>query len=128
MPKATVEYVGFQSTSERREYLLRLHSGAEIREYTVGITLAAFTSGHARYQDGPEISYLKLSHELLVTGDSPSEGDYTVSDAELTEYRRARNVPRSRLERADRRPSGADVPPIGRRLAAGASGRSTAVA
>lgn len=103
MPKPTVEYVGFHSTSERREYRLLLHSGAETREYTVGIEIAAFTSGHARYQDGPEISYLKLSRELLVSGEAPAVGGYTVSDAELTEYRRAHTVPRSRLERADLR-------------------------
>jgi hypothetical protein len=107
MPKTTVEYVGFESTSERREYRLRLHSGDETREYTVGITLAAFTSGRARYQDGPEISFLKLNHELLAGGDSPAADDYTVSEAELTEYRRAHTVPRSRLERADLRTSGA---------------------
>jgi hypothetical protein len=103
MTRPTVEYVGFHSTSERREYRLRLHSGAEIREYTVGIAIAAFTSGSARYQDGPEISYLKLTRELLVSGEAPAEDDYTVSDAELTEYRRAHTVARGRLERAELR-------------------------
>jgi hypothetical protein len=104
MTKPTVEYVGFHSTSERREYRLRLHSGPEIREYTVGIALAAFTSGQARYQDGPEISFLKLNRELLLDGMAPAEADYTVSEAELNEYRHAHNVPRSRLDREAARP------------------------
>jgi hypothetical protein len=110
MIRPTVEYVGFHSTSERREYRLRLHSGPEIREYTVGIALAAFTSGQARYQDGPEISFLKLHRELLLDGVAPAEADYTVSDAELTEYRDAHGAPRNRLDPAVRRPAPAARP------------------
>jgi hypothetical protein len=97
MARPTVEYVGFHSTNERREYVLLLRSGAETREYTVGIAHTAFTSGMARYQDGPEISYLKLTRELLVSGDPPAAADYTISESELTDYRDAHTVTKNRL-------------------------------
>jgi hypothetical protein len=97
MTKPSVEYVGFSSTTERREYRLRLRIADEIREYTVGIVLGAFTSGRARYQDGPEIAYLKLSRELLLTGGAPAEEDFTVSEVELTDYRDTHTVARNRL-------------------------------
>ena len=89
MIRPTVEYVGFQNTGDRREYRLRLRRGDDIREYTVGIELGAFTSGHVRYQDGPEIAFMKLNRELLVTGEAPADADFTVTEAELTEYRDA---------------------------------------
>ncbi|PYQ12854.1 MAG: hypothetical protein DMF80_18180 [Acidobacteria bacterium] len=86
MIKATVEYVGFRSGSSRREYVLRSHLGAETHEYTVGIAHTAFTGGRVRFQDGPEICYLKLLRELAAAGDAPATDDFTLTDAELAEY------------------------------------------
>lgn len=85
--KTTVEYVGFRNTLNRREYLLRAHSGPETRDFTVGIALAAFAAGRVRLQDGPEICYLKLQREIAAAVEGPAEGDYTVSDQELAGYR-----------------------------------------
>lgn len=86
MIRATVEYVGFRTGAARREYVLRSHLGAEVREYTVGIAHAAFTAGRVRFQDGPEISYLKLLRELEAASDGPRAADFTLSDAELADY------------------------------------------
>jgi hypothetical protein len=86
MIKATVEYVGFRTSAARREYVLRSHVGTEIREFVVGIAHAAFTSGRARFQDGPEICYLKLLRELAAAGDAPDADDFTLTDAELATY------------------------------------------
>ena len=97
MIKSTVEYVGFHSTAERREYVLRLRTGDQIREYTIGIALAAFATGHARYQDGPEISFIKLTSELDASGQPPAEADFTVSDAELSAYRSSHPAAKNRL-------------------------------
>jgi hypothetical protein len=86
MIKASVEYVGFRTGPVRREYTLRSHVGQEIREYTIGIAHGAFTSGRVRFQDGPEICYLKLLRELEANGDAPDAHDFTLSDAELADY------------------------------------------
>jgi hypothetical protein len=88
MIKTSVEYVGFRNTKDRREYLLRSHSGPETHDYTVGIALDAFAAGRVRLQDGPEISYLKLQHELAAA-DPVDKDDFTVSDLELAGYRDA---------------------------------------
>lgn len=112
MMRPTVEYVGFHSTTERREYQLRLRNGDEIREYTVGIALAAFVTGKARYQDGPQISFLKLNRELLATGAPPEEGDYTISEAELSEYREAHTVTRNRLSPSAAATARPAAPPV----------------
>ena len=86
MIKATVEYVGFRTGTTRREYVLRMHLGPDTREFTVGIAHAAFTAGRARFQDGPEICYLKLLREMQAASDSPGADDFTLTDAELAEY------------------------------------------
>jgi hypothetical protein len=94
MIKATVEYVGFRTSADRREYVLRSHLGPEVREYTVGISLAAFAAGRVRLQDGPEICYLKLLRELDSATAAPSrEVDFTVTDAELADYVTAHTTP-----------------------------------
>ena len=86
MIRATVEYVGFRTGPGRREYVLRSHLGPEVREYTVGIAHDAFTGGRVRFQDGPEICYLKLLRELEAAGDAPGASDFTLTDAELADY------------------------------------------
>jgi hypothetical protein len=107
--RPTVEYVGFQNTELRREYRLRLRTGDEVREYVVGIALAAFAGGRVRYQDGPEISFLKLSHELEACGDAPSEADFTVSEDELAAYRSSHPAAKNRLSKPSSPPA-APVP------------------
>lgn len=86
MVKATVEYVGFRTGPARREYVLRSHYGPETREYVVGIMHAAFRAGRARYQDGPEICYLKVLRELEASENAPGAEDFTITDTELADY------------------------------------------
>jgi hypothetical protein len=94
MIKATVEYVGFRTNAMRREYLLRSHLGPEVREFTVGIALTAFTTGRVRFQDGPEICYLRLMRELEADAAVPPRaGDFTITDAELAAYVTAHTTP-----------------------------------
>ena len=111
MIRPSVEYVGFQNTELRREYRLRLRAGDEIREYIVGIALAAFAGGRVRYQDGPEISFLKLSRELEAGGVAPSDPDYTVSEDELAAYRSSHPAAKNRLSKPSSPPA-APVPPV----------------
>jgi hypothetical protein len=93
MIKATVEYVGFRTNAMRREYVLRSHLGPEVREFTVGIALTAFTTGRVRFQDGPEICYLRLMRELEADAAIPRAGDFTITDAELAAYVTAHTTP-----------------------------------
>lgn len=93
MIKATVEYVGFRTSATKREYVLRSHFGPEVREYTVGIVLSAFTTGRARYQDGPEICYLRLMRELEADPGMAGAADFTITDTELTAYVTAHTTP-----------------------------------
>src|SRR2546429_7537837 len=96
MNKITIEYVGFRTSTKRREYLLRSHFGPEIRDYTVGIALADFSAGRARFQDGPEICYLKLVRELeaQAAGATPRAHDLTGTDGEPAAHVTAHTPPR----------------------------------
>jgi hypothetical protein len=95
MIKVTIEYVGFRTSAKRREYMLRSHFGPESHDYTVGIALADFTAGRARFQDGPEICYLKLVRELeaQAAGATPGANELTVTDVELADYITAHTTP-----------------------------------
>jgi len=85
--KPTIEYVGFRTGPDHRQYFLRSHFGTEIREYTVGIPHSAFTAGRVRFQDGPEICYLKVLREMEAASAAPSPAtDFTLTDAELAAY------------------------------------------
>jgi hypothetical protein len=96
MIKPTVEYVSFRSGAERREYLLRSHVGPEIHEHTIGIAHAAFVAGRIRFQDGPEICYLKLMRELEAAENIPPADSFVITDAELVDYVTAHTVPARR--------------------------------
>jgi hypothetical protein len=87
--KTSVEYVGFRNDADRRIYLLRSHTGTEVRQYTVGIELEAFARLQVRLQDGPEISYLKLQKELEASEAVLEQEHFTVSDVELVGYHTA---------------------------------------
>ena len=94
-----VEYVGFRTTSDHREYVLRSRDGAGRREYTVGIAHEQFASGRARYQDGPAICYAKLERELQ--GPEPSQAShFEVSEADLVEFQKAHASPQKRRHKA----------------------------
>jgi hypothetical protein len=89
-----VQYVGFEDTTSRREYLLLARLGDETRSYKVWIEQAAFATKKALRQDGPDICYQKLRRELaecLVGQDSIG-----VTDGDLLRYREA-HTPKARI-------------------------------
>ena len=96
MIKATVEYVGFRNLAERREYVLRTHFGPDTREFTIGIAHAAFSERRVRFQDGPEICFLRLQREIEAAEELPGARDFTITDAELVEYVARHTVPARR--------------------------------
>lgn len=84
------EYLGFTVDERCRTYRLRVRQpdGAS-REFTVSIANRAFLANRVRYQDAPEICFLKLERELIAQGDEMRQSLLEVSDEELDEYRRS---------------------------------------
>jgi hypothetical protein len=84
-----VEYVGFVTKGNAREYTLRVrHSTDEAVEVTLAIANEAFLAHRVRYQDGPEICFLKLQKEL-VAGEGRLPSRVNVQDSDLEDYRAA---------------------------------------
>jgi hypothetical protein len=85
-----IEYVGFTSTEATRTYQLRVKEGADWYAFTLEIANQAFLDHRVRYQDGPDVCFLKLQKELAgcVDGGLPAK-HLSVSDADLLEYKDA---------------------------------------
>ncbi|MGH9321652.1 MAG: hypothetical protein ACRD21_16415 [Vicinamibacteria bacterium] len=81
------EYVGFTVNDAAREYALRVTTpGTEARNFVVAISNKAFLAHRVRYQDAPDICFLKLQRALAGRADLPA-ARLTVTDTELEEYR-----------------------------------------
>jgi hypothetical protein len=88
MTSAQVEYVGFVTQGAWREYTLRARPAAgDWRNFTLAIASAAFIANRVRYQDAPDICFLKLQRELLAHPGEYPEAHLNISDAELEDYR-----------------------------------------
>jgi hypothetical protein len=81
------EYVGFSVNELTREYRLRVTTmGTEARNFTVAIPNKAFLAHRVRYQDAPDICFLKLQRALAAHAELPG-ARLTVTASELEEYR-----------------------------------------
>lgn len=88
MTGAHVEYVGFIPKGTAREYTLRVREAAgDPHDFTLVIPNEAFLSHRVRYQDAPEVCFLKLQRELAACPGSLPAPHLAVSDADLEEYR-----------------------------------------
>ena len=97
-----VEYMGFASAGTTREYRLRAQDAGEFHDFVRAISLEAFTAHRARYQDAPEICFLKLQRELAECDGQWPDAYLGITDAELEEYRMAHapKPPRRRAKTA----------------------------
>ena len=84
-----VEYLGFTSDDTTREYRLRARDGGVFHDFIRAIALEAFIAHRARYQDAPEICFLKLQRELAECDGTLPDAYVGITDAELEEYRTA---------------------------------------
>jgi hypothetical protein len=85
-----VQYVGFEAKTLVREYSFVVRRGVnETSEFTLTIRNAAFGSAGVRFQDAPEICSLRLHRELAVFGDTPPESHFSISQADIDDYRHA---------------------------------------
>jgi len=83
-----VQYVGFAAKPKAREYTLRVRlATADPRDFTLAIANEAFLSHRVRYQDAPDICFLKLQRELAALDGGLPDAYLSISDAELEEYR-----------------------------------------
>jgi hypothetical protein len=88
MIRTAIEYIGFQADETGRSYRLRVClAGGEFQQYVLSIAHEAFTSHRVRYQDAPELCYLKLQRDLASGADTPVPLRQLVTDAELDAYR-----------------------------------------
>jgi len=96
-----IQYLGFQDVRDRREYALRVRRGDQEGRYTLSIDLAAFAKRQALLQDGPDICYQKLLHELADSELHASRG-IVVTETDLLAYRESHTPlkrPRTSLAR-----------------------------
>jgi len=88
MEGAQIEYLGFTVKEGTREYKLRARPrGGEYQAYTLAISNESFLAHRVRYQDGPDICFLKLQRELIACGETLPPLHHDVTDAELEDYR-----------------------------------------
>ncbi len=95
MTTTQVEYVSFKASEATREYHLRVRRGTDIHDFTVAIPNEAFLSGRVRYQDAPDVCFLKIQRELAAgeEGTFPARA-LRMTDQELEDYRVA-HTPKS---------------------------------
>jgi hypothetical protein len=91
------EYIGFTVNDTSRVYTMRARKpNGEFHDFQIAIGNQSFLSKRVRYQDAPEICFLRLKHELsLCDEDSTPTSQIQISDAELDAYREAhtKNAP-----------------------------------
>ena len=84
------QYLGFTVNEKARVYRLRVtRPNGDSHDFLMHISNRAFLSNRVRYQDAPEICFLKLERELDACGESLPASQLKVTDAELDEYREA---------------------------------------
>lgn len=84
---AQVEYVGFTASGAARKYQLRVRQAGDFHDFTLAIPNEAFLARRVRYQDGPEICFLKLQREVVACAGGLPAPHLDVTDADLEEYR-----------------------------------------
>ena len=85
-----LQYLGFETKGAIREYTFTLRgTGGASSEYFVTIANDAFVAHRVRYQDAPDICFLRLYREFATQTDHPPSTRFSVTDAELADYQDA---------------------------------------
>ena len=83
-----VQYVGFVAGTDTREYTFSVKNGSDkAREFQLTIPNEAFLSNRVRFQDAPDICSQRLRCELATSANQPVETRFTITDAEIDQYR-----------------------------------------
>ena len=95
-----LQYLGFETKGALREYAFNLCGlGGELSSYFVTIPNEAFSAHRARYQDAPAICSLRLHREFATQASHPASSRFSVTDAELADYKDA-HTPKAKPGRA----------------------------
>lgn len=98
-----LQYLGFETKGALREYAFSLRGlGGESSSYFVTIPNEAFSAHRARYQDAPAICSIRLRREFASQVDLPSSSTFSVTDAELADYKDA-HTPMAKRSRSKSR-------------------------
>ena len=98
-----LQYLGFETKGALREYAFSLRGLAgESSSYFVTIPNEAFSAHRARYQDAPAICSIRLRREFAAQDGHPSSFTFSVSDAELADYKDA-HTPKAKPGRSKSR-------------------------
>jgi hypothetical protein len=100
MIRLSVEYVGFKTDGDHRQYTLRARTAETSRDFTVNIPNALFVAGRAKFQDGPELAYQKLQREMAAHDNAPAGDTFTVTEAEFEAFKEAHR-PQARPRRGN---------------------------
>ncbi len=93
MIRLSVEYVGFKTVGDHRQYTLRARTAESSRDFSVNIPNALFVAGRAKFQDGPELAYQKLQREMAAHDNEPAHATFTVTDAVFVAFTYAHRPP-----------------------------------
>lgn len=85
-----VRYLGFRTTADGREYLLRVTDELEPRLFVLLITHDSFASREARFQDAPDLCYARLQRDLVADPGLLPGRRLVLTAEEILEYRDAR--------------------------------------
>lgn len=100
-----MEYMGFTSTTQGREYGFHVRfSQEDSREYTVTIASEAFASRRVSYQDGPNVCSSRLKRELTANPDVPAGTSFLIDEKEMDDQK-VRN-----MSDPPKRPYGSKLP------------------
>ena len=82
-----MEYMGFTSTAQGREYAFHVRfSPQDSRDYTLTIASESFTSGRVSYQDGPNICSSRLKRELAANPDASTGTSFLIDEKEIDDH------------------------------------------
>lgn len=85
---ATMEYMGFKSTAQGREYGFHVRfSQEDSRDYTVTIATEAFATRRVSYQDGPNVCSSRLKRELTANPDVPTGTSFLIDEKEMDDQK-----------------------------------------
>jgi hypothetical protein len=83
-----MEYMGFKSTTQGREYAFHVRfSSEDSRDYTVTIASEAFTARCVSYQDGPNVCSSRLKRELTANPGVPTGTSFLIDQKELDDHK-----------------------------------------
>jgi len=83
-----IQYVGFDSSAGSRIYSFHvIDVPEEARDFTISVQSAAFRTDGLKFQDGPDICFARLGHELeRQTPEIRTAAHLSIGDLDIKDY------------------------------------------